>query len=54
MGYNYRTTLLVKKDKFKKSWLNVCVCIYIYIYIYENFDDRLLVEVEFKFLKLRW
>ena len=31
----------------------MCVCVYIYIYIYENFDDRLLVEVEFKFLKLR-
>ena len=25
-----------------------------YIYIYENFDNRLLVGIEFKFLKLRW
>ena len=28
-------------------------CVYIYIYIYENSDNRLLVGVEFKFLKLR-
>ena len=39
-------TLLVKRDYIEKPWL------YIYIYIYENFDNRLLVGVEFKFLKL--
>ena len=31
--------------------------IYIYIYIYissKNFDNRFLVGIEFKFLRLRW
>ena len=41
-------TLLVKSDYIEKSWLDI----YIYIY-FENFDNRLLVGVEFKFLKLR-
>ena len=41
-------TLLIKSDYIKKSWLNI----YIYIYIY--LDNRLLVGVEFKFLKFRW
>ena len=41
-------TLLVKRDYIEKPWLYI----YIYIYIYENFDNRLLVGVEFKFLKL--
>ena len=39
-------TLLVKRDYIEKPWLSI------YIYIYENFDNRLLVGVEFKFLKL--
>ena len=39
-----RMILLVKKDYIERPWL--------YIYIYENFDNRLLVGVEFKFLKL--
>ena len=39
-------TLLIKSDYIKKSWLNI----YIYIYL----DNRLLVGVEFKFLKFRW
>ena len=38
-------TLSVKRDYIEKPWLN--------IYIYENFDNILLVGVEFKFLKLR-
>ena len=42
-------TLLVKREYIKKPRLNI----YIYIYIYENFDNRLLVGVEFKYLKLR-
>ena len=29
------------------------IYIYIYLYTYENFDNRLLGGVEFKFLKLR-
>ena len=37
-------TLMVKRDILK---ILECVCIYIYI------DNRLLVVVEFKFLKLR-
>ena len=41
-------TLLVKREYIKKPHLNI------YIYIYENFDNRLLVGVEFKYLKLRW
>ena len=40
-------TLLVKREYIKKPCLNI------YIYIYENFDNRLLVGVEFKYLKLR-
>ena len=40
-------TLLVKREYIKKPRLNI------YIYIYENFDNRLLVGVEFKYLKLR-
>ena len=42
-------TLLVKREYIKKPCLNI----YIYIYLYENFDNRLLVGVEFKYLKLR-
>ena len=45
-------------------YIYVYMCIYIYIYMYvcmyvcmyissENFDNRLLVGVEFKFLKFR-
>ena len=41
-------TLLIKRNYIEKPWINI----YIYIYIYENFDNRLLVGVEFKFLKL--
>ena len=40
-------TLLIKRDYIKKPLLNI------YIYIYESFDNRLLVGVEIKFLKLR-
>ena len=39
-------TLMVKRDILK-----ILECVYIYIYIY--IDNRLLVVVEFKFLKLR-
>ena len=39
-------TLLIRRDYIKKPLLN--------IYIYESFDNRLLVGVEIKFLKLRW
>ena len=42
-------TLLVKREYIKKPRLNI----YIYIYIW-NFDNRLLVGVKFKYLKLRW
>ena len=53
-----------KKWKKKKNSVGVFY-VYIYIYIYvcmyvciyissENFDNRLLVGVEFKFLKFRW
>ena len=44
-------TLLIKRDYIKKPLLNIYI--YIYIYIYESFDNRLLVGVEIKFLKLR-
>ena len=47
VGFNYR-------DVF--SWLREIISKIHdlkYIYIYENFDNRLLVGVEFKFLKLR-
>ena len=40
-------TLLVKREYIKKPCLNI------YIYLYENFDNRILVGVEFKYLKLR-
>ena len=50
-------TLLVKREYIKKPCLNIYIYkyiyIYIYIYLYENFDNRLLVGVEFKYLKLR-
>ena len=49
MRFNYRGDLLVKRGCIKKSWLNI----YIYIYIsFGNFNNRFLVGVEFKFLKL--
>ena len=38
-------TLFVKRDYIEKSWLSVCVC--------KNFDNRLLVGVEFKFQNLK-
>ena len=40
-------TLFVKRDYIEKSWLCVCVC------VCKNFDNRLLVGVEFKFQNLR-
>ena len=40
-------TLLVKREYIKKPRLNI------YIYIW-SFVNRLLVGVEFKYLKLRW
>ena len=47
-------TLLVKKDYTEKLWLNIyiCVCVCVCVCVSENFDNRLLVGVEFKFLKL--
>ena len=39
-------TLLVKRDYIEKPWHYICVC--------ENFDNTILVGVEFKFLKCRW
>ena len=44
VGFDYRNDLLVKRDCIEKSWLNVYSKI---------FDNRFLVGVEFKFLKLR-
>ena len=44
-------TLLVKKDYTEKLWLNIYICVC--VCVCENFDNRLLVGVEFKFLKLR-
>ena len=36
-------------------YIYMYVCMYVCIYISsENFDNRLLVGVEFKFLKFRW
>ena len=36
-------------------YMYIYVCMYVCIYISsENFDNRLLVGVEFKFLKFRW
>ena len=36
-------------------YIYIYVCMYVCIYISsENFDNRLLVGVEFKFLKFRW
>ena len=43
-------TLLVKKDYIEKLWLNIYI--YMRVCVCENFDNRLLVGVEFKFLKL--
>ena len=45
--FNYSDELLVKSDCIEKPWLNIYIS-------YENFDNRLLVGVEFKFLKLKW
>ena len=46
MRFNYSDELLVKSDCIEKPWLNIYIS-------YENFDNRLLVGVEFKFLKLK-
>ena len=45
-------TLLVKRDYIEKPWHYICVCVC--ERERENFDNTLLVGVEFKFLKCRW
>ena len=49
LGFNYRDVFSLLREIISK----IHDLKYIYIYIFENFDNRLLVGVEFKFLKLR-
>ena len=49
VGFNYRDVFSLLREIISK----IHDLKYIYIYIFENFDNRLLVGVEFKFLKLR-
>ena len=49
LGFNYRDVFSLLREIISK----IHDLKYIYIYISKNFDNRLLVGVEFKFLKLR-